>query len=167
MLFCAYCSKGNTAGADEGVYSVACHVMTAGMGRYGQELGNIAAQALRQTNLLKKKCTNRTNKTVRQLRTARAPNCEAAEKAVEATRAAEKAVQNLAAFAGEPVFQSTLYYPLVLSPLVVHLHSLIDLFISKHLCHTATGVYTSLPLLRKNVTNKRQAKQGRRCTLFL
>ncbi|KAL3131260.1 hypothetical protein ABBQ38_000557 [Trebouxia sp. C0009 RCD-2024] len=70
-----------------------------GMGRYGQELGNIAAQALRQTNLLKKKCTNRTNKTVRQLRTACAPNCEAAEKAVEATRAAEKAVQNLAAFA--------------------------------------------------------------------
>ncbi|KAL3135344.1 hypothetical protein ABBQ32_007535 [Trebouxia sp. C0010 RCD-2024] len=70
-----------------------------GMGRYGQELGNIAAQALRQTNLLKKKCTNRTNKTVRQLRTASAPNCEAAEKAVEATTAAEKAVQNLAAFA--------------------------------------------------------------------
>lgn len=81
--------------------------MTAGMGRYGQELGNIAAQALRQTNLLKKKCTNRTNKTVRQLRTACAPNCEAAEKAVEATRAAEKAVQNLAAFAGEPVDQLT------------------------------------------------------------
>lgn len=77
------------------------HVMAAGMGRYGQELGNIAAQALRQTTMLKKKCTNRTTKTVRQLRTARDANCDAAEKAVEATRAAEKAVQNLAAFAGK------------------------------------------------------------------
>lgn len=71
------------------------------MGRYGQELGTIAAQALKQTNMLKKKCTNRTNKTMRQLRTARDANCEAAEKAIEATRAAEKAVQNLASFAGK------------------------------------------------------------------
>ena len=71
------------------------------MGRYGQELGNIAAQALKQTFMLKKKCTNRANKTVRQLRIARNANCEAAEKAIEATRAAEKAVQNLASFAGK------------------------------------------------------------------
>lgn len=75
------------------------------MGRYGQELGNIAAQALKQTTMLKKKCTNRTNKTVRQLRTAPDGNCEAAEKAIEATRAAEKAVQNLASFAGKPCFK--------------------------------------------------------------
>lgn len=72
------------------------------MGRYGQELGNIAAQALKQTTMLKKKCTNRTNKTVRQLRTARDGNCEAAEKAIETTRAAEKAVHNLVSFAGKP-----------------------------------------------------------------
>lgn len=75
--------------------------LVAGTGRYGQELGNIAAQALKQTNMLKKKCNNRTNKTMRQLRTACDANCEAAEKAIEATRAAEKAVQNLASFAGK------------------------------------------------------------------
>lgn len=71
------------------------------MGRYGQELGNIAAQAVRHTNLLKKKCSNRTTKTVRHLRSATDSTCEAAEKAAEATREADKAVQNLAAFAGE------------------------------------------------------------------
>ena len=76
-------------------------VITAGMGRYGQELGNVAAQALKQTTMLKRKCTNRTNKTLRQLHTAGDANCEAAEKALEATRAAEKAVQNLASFAGK------------------------------------------------------------------
>ena len=71
------------------------------MGRYGQELGNIAAQAVRHTKLLKKKCANRTTKTVRHLRNASGSTCDAAEKAAEATRAADKAVQNLAAFAGE------------------------------------------------------------------
>ena len=71
------------------------------MGRYGQELGNTAALALKQTNLLKKKSANRTAKTVRQLRNAGEDHSEAAEQAVRATKAAEKAVQNLAAFAGE------------------------------------------------------------------
>ena len=71
-----------------------------GCGRYGQELNNIAGQALRQTNMLKKKCANRTVKTVRQLKSAPDHSCEAAQKAVEASTAAEEAVNNLAAFAG-------------------------------------------------------------------
>ncbi|KAL0047439.1 hypothetical protein WJX82_003472 [Trebouxia sp. C0006] len=70
-----------------------------GMGRYGQDLHNTACLALKQTNLLKKKSANRTTKTVRQLRNAKEHSCEAAQKAVEATKAAEKAVQNLAQFA--------------------------------------------------------------------
>ena len=76
-------------------------LLDAGMGRYGQDLHNTASLALRQTNLLKKKCANRTTKTVRQLRSAKEHSCEAAQKAVEATKAAEKAVQNLAQFAGK------------------------------------------------------------------
>ncbi len=75
--------------------------MTAGMGRYGQDLHNTASLALRQTNLLKKKCANRTTKTARQLRNAKEHSCGAAQRAVEATKAAEKAVQNLAHFAGK------------------------------------------------------------------
>ncbi|KAL0041861.1 hypothetical protein WJX79_007139 [Trebouxia sp. C0005] len=70
-----------------------------GMGRYGQDLHNTACLALKQTNLLKKKSANRTTKTVRQLCNAKEHSCEAAQKAVEATKAAEKAVQNLAQFA--------------------------------------------------------------------
>ncbi|DBA91117.1 TPA: hypothetical protein ACH3X1_016080 [Trebouxia sp. C0004] len=70
-----------------------------GMGRYGQDLHNTACLALKQTNLLKKKSTNRTTKTVRQLCNAKEHSCEAAQKAVEATKAAEKAVQNLAQYA--------------------------------------------------------------------
>ncbi len=71
------------------------------MGRYGQDLHNTACLALKQTNLLKKKSANRTTKTVRQLCNAKEHSCEAAQKAVEATKAAEKAVQNLAQFAGK------------------------------------------------------------------
>ena len=77
-------------------------LFAAGMGRYGQDLYNTASLALKQTSLLKKKSANRTAKTVRQLRNAKEHSCEAAQKAVEATRAAEKAVQNLAQFAGNP-----------------------------------------------------------------
>lgn len=74
------------------------------MGRYGQDLYNTASLALRQTNLLKKKCANRTTKTSRQMRNAKEHSCEAAQAAVEATKAAEKAVQNLARFAGNVCF---------------------------------------------------------------
>ena len=76
------------------------------MGRYGQDLHNTACLALKQTNLLKKKSANRTTKTVRQLRNAKEHSCEAAQKAVEATKAAEKAVQNLAQFAGKVLSSS-------------------------------------------------------------
>lgn len=77
-----------------------------GCGRYGQELNNVAGQALRQTNLLKKKCANRTLKTVRQLKSAPDHSCEAAQKAVQASKAAEEAVNNLAAFAGSLIWLS-------------------------------------------------------------
>lgn len=77
------------------------------MGRYGQDLHNTACLALKQTNLLKKKSANRTTKTVRQLCNAKEHSCEAAQKAVEATKAAEKAVQNLAQFAGTVLSSST------------------------------------------------------------
>lgn len=81
--------------------------MHAGIGRYGQDLHNTVCLALKQTNLLKKKSANRTTKTVRQLRNAKEHSCEAAQKAVEATKAAEKAVQNLAQFAGKVLSSSS------------------------------------------------------------
>jgi len=81
-------------------------LLHAGMGRYGQDLHNTACLALRQTNLLKKKSANRTTKTVRQLCNAKEHSCEAAQKAVEATKVAEKAVQNLAQFAGKVLSSS-------------------------------------------------------------
>jgi len=84
-------------------------LLHAGMGRYGQDLHNTACLALKQTNLLKKKSANRTTKTVRQLRNAKEHSCEAAQKAVEATKAAEKAVQNLAQFAGKLLSSSPAY----------------------------------------------------------
>lgn len=72
-----------------------------GCGRYGQELNNTAGLALKQTTLLKKKCANRTAKTIRQLKCAPDHSCEAAQRAVEASRLAEEKVQNLARFAGQ------------------------------------------------------------------
>jgi len=97
---------------DQGLCSLAVlqgFLLHAGMGRYGQDLHNTACLALKQTNLLKKKSANRTTKTVRQLRNAKEHSCEAAQKAVEATKAAEKAVQNMAQFAGKLLSSSPAY----------------------------------------------------------